>query len=117
MMVNLAESSMEFIEGVYEVSLYQLRGMPYQNYLQTEHWQHFKTETLKFSQYTKKQFQQEAVRIVPNACIRKGAYIAKNTILMPSFVNIGAYVDEGSLIDTWATVGSCAQIGKNVHLS
>lgn len=72
---------------------------------------------LKFSQYTKKQFQQEALRIVPNACIRKGAYIAKNTILMPSFVNIGAYVDEGSLIDTWATVGSCAQIGKNVHLS
>ncbi|EDP46504.1 2,3,4,5-tetrahydropyridine-2,6-dicarboxylate N-succinyltransferase [Rickettsiella grylli] len=72
---------------------------------------------LKFSHYTKKQFEEQGLRIVPNASVRQGAYIAKNTILMPSFVNIGAYVDEGSLIDTWATVGSCAQIGKNVHVS
>lgn len=57
------------------------------------------------------------VRIVPPAISRKGAYIAPNTILMPSYVNIGAYIDSGTLVDTWATVGSCAQIGKNVHLS
>ena len=60
---------------------------------------------------------EEGVRVVPHALVRKGAYIAKNTILMPSYVNIGAYVDEGTLVDTWATVGSCAQVGKNVHLS
>ena len=59
----------------------------------------------------------EGVRIVPQALVRYGAYIAKQTVLMPSYVNIGAYVDEGSLIDTWATVGSCAQVGKNVHVS
>ncbi len=72
---------------------------------------------LKFAHYDKQQFQRQGLRIVPNASVRQGAYIAKNTILMPSFVNIGAYIDEGSMIDTWATVGSCAQIGKNVHLS
>jgi len=55
--------------------------------------------------------------VVPPAVARHGAYIAKNVVLMPSFVNVGAYVDEGTMIDTWATVGSCAQIGKNVHLS
>jgi 2,3,4,5-tetrahydropyridine-2-carboxylate N-succinyltransferase len=57
------------------------------------------------------------VRVVPPAAARRGAYLAKNVVLMPSFVNIGAYVDEGTMVDTWATVGSCAQIGKNVHLS
>lgn len=72
---------------------------------------------LKYANTDKQQFQIQQVRIVPNSCVRKGAYIGKNTILMPSFVNIGAYVDEGSMVDTWATVGSCAQIGKNVHLS
>jgi 2,3,4,5-tetrahydropyridine-2-carboxylate N-succinyltransferase len=72
---------------------------------------------LKFSHYDKQQFQQQSLRVVPNACVRHGSYIGKNTILMPSFVNIGAYIDEGSMIDTWATVGSCAQIGKHVHLS
>ncbi|MFM2321889.1 MAG: 2 3 4 5-tetrahydropyridine-2 6-dicarboxylate N-succinyltransferase [Pseudomonadota bacterium] len=72
---------------------------------------------LKFAAFDQQQFQQEALRVVPNACVRQGAYIAKNTVLMPCFVNIGAYIDEGSMIDTWATVGSCAQIGKNVHLS
>jgi 2,3,4,5-tetrahydropyridine-2,6-dicarboxylate N-succinyltransferase len=56
-------------------------------------------------------------RVVPPAMARRGAYIARNAILMPSYVNIGAYVDEGTMVDTWATVGSCAQIGKNVHLS
>ncbi len=56
-------------------------------------------------------------RVVPPAAIRRGAFLGKNTVIMPSFINIGAYVDEGTLIDTWATVGSCAQIGKHVHLS
>ncbi|MFZ0219729.1 MAG: 2,3,4,5-tetrahydropyridine-2,6-dicarboxylate N-succinyltransferase [Candidatus Aquirickettsiella sp.] len=73
---------------------------------------------LKFAHYNITDFQRDgSPRIVPNACVRQGSYIAKNAILMPSFVNIGAYVDEASMIDTWATVGSCAQIGKNVHLS
>jgi len=57
------------------------------------------------------------VRAVPHAVARYGAYLAKNVVLMPSYVNIGAYVDEGTMVDTWATVGSCAQVGKNVHLS
>ena len=56
-------------------------------------------------------------RAVPGAIVRRGAHIGKNVILMPSFVNIGGYVDEGTMVDTWVTVGSCAQIGKNVHLS
>jgi 2,3,4,5-tetrahydropyridine-2-carboxylate N-succinyltransferase len=57
------------------------------------------------------------VRVVPPAMARRGAYVARNVVLMPSYVNIGAYVDEGTMVDTWATVGSCAQIGRNVHLS
>ncbi len=57
------------------------------------------------------------IRVVPPAVARRGSYLAKNVVLMPSYVNIGAYVDEGTMVDTWATVGSCAQIGKNVHLS
>ncbi len=65
----------------------------------------------------KKNYKELGVRAVPPATARYGAYIAKNVVLMPSYVNIGAYVDEGSMVDTWATVGSCAQIGKNVHLS
>lgn len=72
---------------------------------------------LKYTNYTEEQFQQTGIRVVPHAIVRKGAYIAKNSILMPSYVNIGAYIDEGVMVDTWATVGSCAQIGKNVHLS
>ncbi len=62
-------------------------------------------------------YAQLGVRAVPHAVARYGAYLAKNVVLMPSYVNIGAYVDEGTMVDTWATVGSCAQIGKNVHLS
>ena len=71
----------------------------------------------KFSGYGDQQFQDGGFRVVPPAAVRKGSYIARNVVLMPSFVNIGAYVDESSMVDTWATVGSCAQIGKNVHLS
>ena len=62
-------------------------------------------------------FAKSEIRVVPPAMARRGAYIAKNVVLMPSYVNIGAFVDEGTMVDTWATVGSCAQIGKNVHLS
>ncbi|MFN7086018.1 MAG: 2,3,4,5-tetrahydropyridine-2,6-dicarboxylate N-succinyltransferase [Burkholderiales bacterium] len=71
----------------------------------------------KFAAYSAQAFKEGGFRVVPPAAARKGAYVAKNVVLMPSFVNIGAYVDEGTMVDTWATVGSCAQIGKNVHLS
>ena len=71
----------------------------------------------KFAHLDETQMRETGVRVVPPAVARRGSYIARNAILMPSFVNIGAYVDEGAMIDTWAAVGSCAQIGKNVHLS
>ncbi len=71
----------------------------------------------KFAGFTDKDFAAGGYRIVPPAAARKGSFLAKNVILMPSFVNIGAYVDEGTMVDTWVTVGSCAQIGKHVHLS
>jgi 2,3,4,5-tetrahydropyridine-2,6-dicarboxylate N-succinyltransferase len=71
----------------------------------------------KFSHLDEAQMRASGVRVVPPAVARRGSYIAKNVVLMPSYVNIGAYVDEGTMVDTWATVGSCAQIGKNVHLS
>jgi len=72
---------------------------------------------MKFAGWDDARFKAAGFRVVPPAAVRQGAYIARNTVLMPSYVNIGAYVDEGSMVDTWATVGSCAQIGKNVHLS
>jgi 2,3,4,5-tetrahydropyridine-2,6-dicarboxylate N-succinyltransferase len=71
----------------------------------------------KFAHLDEAQMKATGVRVVPPAVARRGSYIAKGAILMPSYVNIGAYVDEGTMVDTWATVGSCAQIGKNVHLS
>jgi len=71
----------------------------------------------KFADMTAEQMAATGVRVVPPAVARRGSYIAKGAILMPSYVNIGAYVDENTMVDTWATVGSCAQIGKNVHLS
>jgi len=71
----------------------------------------------KFSHLSEAEMKESGVRVVPPAVARRGSYIAKGAILMPSYVNIGAYVDEGTMVDTWATVGSCAQVGKNVHLS
>jgi 2,3,4,5-tetrahydropyridine-2-carboxylate N-succinyltransferase len=71
----------------------------------------------KFARFSQADFAAGGYRVVPPAAVRQGAFIAKNVVLMPSYVNIGAYVDEGTMVDTWATVGSCAQIGKNVHLS
>jgi len=71
----------------------------------------------KFARFDDAAFVAAGVRVVPPAMARRGAFIARNVVLMPSYVNIGAYVDEGTMVDTWATVGSCAQIGRNVHLS
>jgi len=71
----------------------------------------------KFDGWGAAEFGKAGFRAVPNCVVRRSAFIAKNVVLMPSFVNLGAYVDEGTMVDTWATVGSCAQIGKNVHLS
>jgi 2,3,4,5-tetrahydropyridine-2-carboxylate N-succinyltransferase len=71
----------------------------------------------KFSAWGKTEFEAAGFRAVPGAMVRRGAFVARNAVLMPSFVNIGAYVGEGTMVDTWATVGSCAQIGRNVHLS
>ncbi|MDO5090938.1 MAG: 2,3,4,5-tetrahydropyridine-2,6-dicarboxylate N-succinyltransferase, partial [Cardiobacteriaceae bacterium] len=71
----------------------------------------------RYAQHDEARFRAEGARIVPPAVARRGSYIGKGVVLMPSYVNIGAYVDDGTMVDTWATVGSCAQIGKNVHLS
>jgi 2,3,4,5-tetrahydropyridine-2-carboxylate N-succinyltransferase len=71
----------------------------------------------KFAEWTEEQFRQAGFRVVPGAVVRRGSHIGKGVVLMPSFVNIGAHVGDGTMVDTWATVGSCAQIGKNVHLS
>ncbi len=72
---------------------------------------------LKFADFEQEEFDRAGVRVVPDAIVRRGAYVAPGVVLMPSYVNIGANIDTGTLVDTWATVGSCAQIGKNVHLS
>jgi len=71
----------------------------------------------KFAGWNEARFRAAGFRVVPNAVVRRTAYVAKGVVLMPCFVNVGAYVDEGAMIDTWATVGSCAQIGKNCHIS
>ena len=77
----------------------------------------FDKVSTKFAHLDDAELRATGVRVVPPAVARRGSYLAKNVILMPSYVNIGAYVDEGTMVDTWATVGSCAQIGRNVHLS
>jgi len=79
--------------------------------------QYYDKVPTKFSRYSAADFAAGGFRVVPPAVARRGAFVARNAVLMPSYVNIGAYVDEGTMVDTWATVGSCAQIGKNVHLS
>jgi 2,3,4,5-tetrahydropyridine-2-carboxylate N-succinyltransferase len=81
------------------------------------HTNYFDKLALKFSGWSEDDFVNAGIRVVPNALARHGAYVARNVVLMPSYINIGAYVDSGTLVDTWATVGSCAQIGQNVHLS
>ncbi len=79
--------------------------------------QYYDKVATKFSGYSPQDFAAGGFRVVPPAVARRGSYLARNVVMMPSYVNIGAYVDEGTMVDTWATVGSCAQIGKNVHLS
>lgn len=79
------------------------------------HW--FDKVSSKFSGWTEGEFRDAGFRAVPGSVARRGAFVGKGAVLMPSFINIGAYVGEGTMVDTWATVGSCAQIGKNVHLS
>jgi 2,3,4,5-tetrahydropyridine-2-carboxylate N-succinyltransferase len=79
--------------------------------------QYFDKVPSKFAAYSEQDFRDGGFRVVPPAAVRRGAFIGKGVVLMPSYVNIGAYVDNGTMVDTWATVGSCAQIGKNVHLS
>jgi 2,3,4,5-tetrahydropyridine-2-carboxylate N-succinyltransferase len=81
------------------------------------HSRFFDKVPMKYAAYTEQDFRDDGVRVVPDAIVRRGAYVAPDVVLMPSYVNIGAYVDSGTMVDTWATVGSCAQIGKNVHLS
>jgi len=72
---------------------------------------------MKYADYTEEDFKSDGVRVVPDAIVRHGAFVAPDVVLMPCYVNIGAFVDSGTMVDTWATVGSCAQVGKNVHLS
>lgn len=79
--------------------------------------QYFDKVPSRYADYSQERFAAEGVRVVPPAVARRGTFLGKGVILMPSYVNIGAYVDEDTMVDTWATVGSCAQIGKNVHLS
>ena len=81
------------------------------------HSRFFDKVPMKYADYSEARFRADRVRVVPDAIVRKGAYVAPDVVLMPSYVNIGAYVDSGTMVDTWATVGSCAQIGRNVHLS
>ena len=79
--------------------------------------QYYDKVPTKFGAYGRADFESGGFRVVPPAVARRGAFIGRNVVLMPSYINIGAYVGEGTMVDTWATVGSCAQIGKNVHLS
>jgi 2,3,4,5-tetrahydropyridine-2-carboxylate N-succinyltransferase len=129
------EKYIEAVKNVIEkIDKGQLRtAMPVSNGWQVNEWvkqaillyfgiQQMETYTLPpFEFYDKMKlksnYKELGVRAVPHAVARYGAYLARNVVLMPSYVNIGAYVDEGTMVDTWATVGSCAQIGKNVHLS
>jgi 2,3,4,5-tetrahydropyridine-2-carboxylate N-succinyltransferase len=85
--------------------------------IEAGHTRFFDKVPLKYAGYDLEQFRRSGTRVVPDAVVRRGAYVAPDVVLMPSFVNIGAYVDQGTMIDTWATVGSCAQIGKRVHIS
>jgi 2,3,4,5-tetrahydropyridine-2-carboxylate N-succinyltransferase len=84
---------------------------------EAEYTRFFDKVPMKYADYSEDDFRKDGVRVVPDAIVRRGAYVAPDVVLMPSYVNIGAYVDSSTMVDTWATVGSCAQIGKNVHLS
>ncbi|MEL7298030.1 MAG: 2,3,4,5-tetrahydropyridine-2,6-dicarboxylate N-succinyltransferase [Pseudomonadota bacterium] len=81
------------------------------------HTRYYDKVPLKYADYSAADFATQGARVVPDAQVRDGAFVAQDVVLMPSYTNIGAYIDSGTMVDTWATVGSCAQIGKNVHLS
>ena len=104
-------------EWVKKAVLLSFRLEPNQTMPAGDHLQFYDKVPTKFASYTAEDFERGGFRVVPPAVARRGSFIARNVVLMPSYVNIGAYVDEGAMVDTWATVGSCAQIGKNVHLS
>ena len=92
-------------------------GLTCNKVIQGSHSRFYDKVPMKYAEYSEEQFKADGVRVVPDAMVRRGAYVAPDVVLMPSYVNIGAYVDSGTMVDTWATVGSCAQIGRNVHLS
>ena len=92
-------------------------GLADNKVIESGHSRFYDKVPMKYADYSEEQFRADGVRVVPDAIVRRGAYVASDVVLMPSYVNIGAYVDSGTMVDTWATVGSCAQIGKNVHLS
>jgi 2,3,4,5-tetrahydropyridine-2-carboxylate N-succinyltransferase len=92
-------------------------GLGDNSVIEGAHTNYYDKVPLKYANFDEQQFMKAGVRVVPDAIVRRGAYVAPGAILMPSYVNIGAFVDSGTLVDTWVTVGSCAQIGKNVHLS
>jgi 2,3,4,5-tetrahydropyridine-2-carboxylate N-succinyltransferase len=92
-------------------------GLTGNRVIQGSHSRFYDKVPMKYADYSEEQFKADGVRVVPDAMVRRGAFVAPDVVLMPSYVNIGAYVDSGTMVDTWATVGSCAQIGRNVHLS
>ena len=92
-------------------------GLADNRVIESGHSRFYDKVPMKYADYTAEHFAADGVRVVPDAIVRRGAYVAPDVVLMPSYVNIGAYVDSGTMVDTWATVGSCAQIGRNVHLS
>src|SRR5210317_10009 len=92
-------------------------GLAENRVVESGHSRFYDKVPMKYADYSEEQFKADGVRVVPDAIVRRGAYVASDVVLMPSYVNIGAYVDSSTMVDTWATVGSCAQIGSNVHLS
>ena len=92
-------------------------GLAKNRVTESGHSRFFDKVPMKYADYSEERFRADGVRVVPDAIVRRGAFVARDVVLMPSYVNIGAYVDSGTMVDTWATVGSCAQIGRNVHLS
>ncbi len=114
---RLSVGNWQVNQWVKKAVLLSFRLEPNQVMPSGQHMQFYDKVATKFADYSADDFARGGFRVVPPAVARRGSHIAKNVVLMPSYVNIGAYVDEGAMVDTWATVGSCAQIGKNVHLS
>ena len=113
----------EKIDGAWHVNQWLKKavllsfGLTDNQVIESGHSRFYDKVPMKYANYSEEQFRADGVRVVPDAIVRRGAYVAPDVVLMPSYVNIGAFVDSSTMVDTWATVGSCAQIGKNVHLS